>query len=197
MVLFLTAIFNSPYSLFTLFILVMASSIVIVPEIEVLVASFASFAINFNSLLFLIALVLIASVFGDLLTYSVAWTFSNALRKYLKKFRWYHKNEGRARSYLNKHGFLYIFLSRFLFTGLGLAINYLSGFEKLRPRKFISAVILGQLVAALLYSLIGYYFKDTWNELLVLVQYSFVVALLVALAVYLVIRLIKRRNKAK
>ena len=188
---------NNTYSYIGLFLLVFASSIIIVPEIEILVASFAVFVTNLQGLVYLILLVLIASVLGDLTIYFITLRFSDKVEKLMKKFKWYTRGEKKYKLLLNEYGFIFVFLTRFLITGAGIFINYLSGFEKMNKKKFISAVILGQLVSALMFSLIGYIFKDTWTELLNLVQSSlltFIAAIILIMIVYKIIKHYKKKN---
>lgn len=191
----LAAFLNSAYSYGGLFLLAFASSVVPVPEIELLVASFAAFATSVDGLIYLILLVLAATVLGDLSAYFITRRFSDKLEKWMKKFRWYSKHEEKYRAKFNEYGFIFVFLTRFLITGAGLVVNYVSGFEKMDKKKFISAVILGQLVAALLYTLIGYIFKDTWTEFLNFVQSSFLAFFAFLIFIFLAYMAVKSYNK--
>jgi len=191
MVIDLSIIFNSWYSFITLFLLIVSSSFFPIPGISILIASYASFANNINDLLFIISLTLIASLAGDLATYFLARKFSNKGRDFLAKFKWYHKNEERVYKSLNAYEFSFVFFTRFLVSGSGPLVNYLSGFEKLNARKFITAVFLGESVYSIGCGLIGYIFKDTWNEIISLVQNVFLAIVLAAIGIYLLYKIIK------
>lgn len=196
----LAAIFGSLYSLISLLLLNFISSYILIPGVSVLIASYAAFQTDFTGLLFFMFLVLVSSLAGDCSTYLVARWLSNPVRKFLKKFKWFNKNEDRVRKSLNEHEFSFVFFSRFLVSGTGPAVNYICGLEKLNAKKFFIAVLLGEMVFSIIYSSIGYIFKDTWQELINTVQYGLVAALLVVIASYLIIRIInyyKKRINAK
>ncbi len=193
----LSALLNNAYSYAGLFLLVFASSVVLIPWTSVFVASFAAFVKSVNGLIYLSLFVLVASILGDLSVYFVTRKFSNPVEKWLKRFKWYSKNQEKIRNTLNKYSFIFIFLTRFLITGAGLVLNYISGIEKVERKKFISAVILGQIVAVLMATLTGYLFKDTWTVLLDAIQDSLITLFIFLISVFLIYQIIKFYKKRK
>jgi len=154
-------------------------------------ASYGAFTGNLLGLAQLISLIFVASVIGDLGTYFLAREVSQKVGKFVRRFKWFKNNENKVRNSLKKHYFLFLFLSRFIFTGIGPIVNYLSGFEKLNAKRFVLAAILGEFLYAAGVTSIGYIFKDTWNELLSLINYSAAAIILSLIGIYIAYRLIK------
>lgn len=200
MVLVLSAILNSVYGYISLFILSMVSSVVPFPGTSVLVASYASLEAGLGGLIFLWLFVALAGFIGDFLVYLVSRRFSDKIQNFLKRYNWYNKNEKKARSYLNRHEFSFVFLSRFLLTGVDQVISYISGFEKLNIWKFAAAAFLGELVYSAIYVSAGFIFKDAWAEVISFVQYFLAAIVFAAIAVYVLYRIIKfykNKDRAK
>jgi len=195
----ISLIFGSIYSLISLLLLNTASSYVLIPGVSVLIASYAAFQTTIPNLLLLIVAVWLSSVIGDYSVYLVSRKLSMPVRKFLNKFKWFNQNEEKVKKSLANHEFSAVFYSRFLITGVAPVINYLSGFEKLNAKKFFLAVLSGELVFALIYSLIGYIFRDTWRDLLNTIQYSFIALVGIIIALYLIRRIIRyyRREKIR
>ncbi|MEK6906545.1 MAG: VTT domain-containing protein [Nanoarchaeota archaeon] len=157
----------------------------------VLITSYASFSSNIYGLLTIIFIVFFASLVGDILTYLLARRFSKDVKIHLGRFRWYNKHEKKTYTLLKKYEFIFVFFSRFLFSGACTIVNYLSGFEKLNFKKFAVAVFLGELVYSAGYALIGYVFKDTWMYLLTSIQYGLLSVVLLVIVSYLFYKIAK------
>jgi len=186
----LTVLLSTTYSYIALFLLVFASSIIVVPNISILVAFFATAIPTKTSLIYLVLLVLIASILGDLTVYFITIRFSNKVESWMKRLKWYQKDEGKFKAIITNYGFAAIIFSRFLITGADVAANYLAGFEKMNKNKFISAVIIGETISAMLYVFAGYIFKDTLTEFLNFIQSS-----LLAFVSFLILVVIAYRIK--
>jgi membrane protein DedA with SNARE-associated domain len=72
----------------------------------------------------------------------------------------------KSRDLFNKYGGVSVFLSRFFFPGFGAPVNYISGFSKYSFRKFLVLSASGELMYALIYTSIGFIFRDSWVFLL-------------------------------
>jgi len=189
-------ILSGTYSLIILLIINTLSAFIVIPGASVLVASYAAFSTNITNLIIFMLLVLITSVIGDTLTYIIARKFSEKVKRHLLKYKWYSKNKDKNLKFLKRYGFEFVFLSRFLIPGARTIVNYLSGFEKLNFKKFIIAAVLGEMISAAMYSIIGYVFKDTWQDLLNSINYSLTAIVLIIIALYITYKIIKRRRKA-
>jgi membrane protein DedA with SNARE-associated domain len=187
----LSALVTSSFSLPLLFALTIAASYVIIPIMGWIIVSFGANTSNLSDLIILILVVYSATLIGDISIYFIAKYFSKRVLKFVRRFKWYKKHEKRYKKLLNKYGFWIVFVSRFLVSEVCLVVNYISGFERFNSKKFISAVILGELVFSVLYVLFGYLFKDTWTYLLGLVQNSIRIILLILIALYILYRIIK------
>ncbi len=191
MAIILSTILTSVLGYYTLFFIIVAGSFAIIPGMTLLISSYASVLTTVPRLFLFILLVFAASIIGDIGTYFIAKRFSVSVINYLKRYKWFAKNEGKARSSVRNYGFYFVFVTRFISGGLGPVVNYISGFERLNSKKFILAVLLGEAVYALLFCSIGYIFKDTWAELVSFLQYSFVAILLIVIALYVGYRITK------
>jgi membrane-associated protein len=193
----ISVLFTGYLSSFALFIFVFLSGFIPFPAIEAIVVSYATFAPSFKGLIFLMLLVYLASIAGDTFTYFIAKKFSERLRNKLLKFKWYNKNEIRNKRYLDKNGFWFVFLSRFAVPGSCIVVSYISGFERLNFKKFIWGVVFGELIYAIIFPLIGYLFQHTWKELINFIQYILIGIVILIIAIYIIVKLVKRYNKIK
>lgn len=69
----------------------------------------------------------------------------------------------RARSLFQRWGALAIFLSRFALTPLALPVNLLAGSTRYAPGRFLTPVLLGEGLWAVLFCGLGYVFADQWQ----------------------------------
>lgn len=103
----------------------------------------------------------------------------------------------RSRSYFNRRGGWAIFLSRFLFSGLGGTINLIAGIELYPYPRFLLLDFCGELVGALIPVLLGYAFGASWEIVGdILASITTLVATLV-IASYLAYRLFKMMRRIR
>jgi len=139
-----------------------------------------------------------AAILGDFSAYMLAKKFSFKLQHWLRRFNFYSKNEAEVHSRFNQSEFYILFLSRFMFQGLCAAATYISGFLRLRIRKFLIAIVPGEIIYGGTFPLIGFFFKETWKDYTNVFS-DVATLLLLAIVAYFLIRLfiryyIKRRN---
>ena len=132
-------------NLIILFVIVFLSALG-VPGGMITLVSMGALSNNYSELILVIIVGAIAAIFGDLTAYLIARKFSAKVSSWLKKFKFYRNNESRAREQLNKSEFMMVFLTRFLFTTLCTAVSYISGLERLSKKKFIVAVVFGEIL---------------------------------------------------
>lgn len=179
-----------------LFILTLLGSLGVVPGTIFWIASSAAIANSPSAILVIIIIVALAAIMGDILAYELARKFSSAVFSWLSKFKSFHKNELKARNMLNKHEFSIIFLSRFMFAAIDVTINYISGFERINRRKFITAVAFGETLYALIYTMVGFIFKETWLELTSLMgDIIWILVFVIIIAVVIKILIDRKRKK--
>jgi membrane protein DedA with SNARE-associated domain len=183
----------NPLDLGLLFVFVLLGSLG-APTGFVAVVSSGAIAGDIGKVIILIIVSALGAIAGDILAYEIARKFS-FLREKLQKYKFYSKGEPKARALLNKYVFFSVFITRFLFIGLGAIVSYLSGFEKLNRRKYLMAVISGEILFAAIFTIVGYVFRLVWNDLIGFLNYF--MAALTALGVALVILIIIRRKRKK
>ncbi|MFA5855983.1 MAG: VTT domain-containing protein [Candidatus Pacearchaeota archaeon] len=166
-----------------------------VPGALLLLVSSGALSENISQLSTYIIIALIAVIIGDITAYTLARVFSIKVAKRLDKYKFYKNGEPRARELLKKYEFFTVFITRFAISGLGAVVSYLSGFERLNRKKFISAVILGEIIYATTYPIIGYIFKDTWYDLVGIINNVLTVIVLILVLIFFIFRRIIKRRK--
>lgn len=142
--------------------------------------SVATGIIELNNFFFI---VLIATIIGDILSYFIARKFAENIlfKKILAKKKISSLNY-RAKLFFDKYGQVSIFITRFIITGLGPYLNYVIGLQKYKFRKFIVFVILGEILYALELLLVGYIFKDTFEDIMnMFLDFSYLILILIGL----------------
>jgi len=168
-----------------------------VPGALVLLVSSGAVANSFFELIPIILVGALAAILGDITAYELARRFSLGVNTRLKKYKFYINGETRARELLKKYEFFSVFITRFGLTELCAAMSYISGFEKLNRKKLILAVIFGELIYVSMYPIIGFIFKETWNDLIKVVQDVFYVIILILIVLILLKIILDRRRKIK
>lgn len=182
-------------SLGTLFILVFLASFGFPGELVWIVYS-GALANNLWELGLVILTTAVASVIGDLTAYELARKFSAALYQRLIKFKFFRNGHPKVRDLFKIHGFLLVFYTRCVMPGLGTVVNYISGFEKLNRRKFILAVVFGEILYSVMCTVLGFVFKETWNDLTNVIGDILVTLVLIVIIIFLIrMSMTKRRNK--
>ena len=74
----------------------------------------------------------------------------------------------KSRSFFDKHGNISVFFSRFAVTAVGPYLNYIAGLEAYDFGKFLLYVTFGEVLYAFELLLLGYLFKETFDEIIVL-----------------------------
>lgn len=164
------------------------------PAGTITMIAFGSLAGSINALILVIVISFVAVVLGDILAYELARKLSGRLREKLRKLSFFGDSEHRAKNLLDKYGFLIIFFSRFAILSLCVVVSYVSGFEKFNRRKFVTAVISGELLFAIIYPLIGFGIGVAFGNILTAVNY-FILAILLLLLIFYLARLLLHRRK--
>ncbi len=128
-----------------------------------------------------------AAILGDFSAYMLARKFSLRLQRWLERFRFYRKNEPRVKSGFEKSEFFILFFSRFLIQSLCAAATYVSGFLRLKKRKFLAAIVPGEIIYGCAFSLLGFFFEETWKDYTTLIG-DIVTLLFLAVVVFFLIR---------
>ena len=142
----------------------------------------------------MIIIVYVAVVAGDILAYELAVFFSERFRNKLRHLSFFRDNEEKARNLLKKYEFSIVFYTRFVLTGLCQVTSYVSGFEKIPRKKFISAVLAGEFLFSVIYVLIGFLVGGLLNNFINTLNYSVIVIILLFVAFYLIRYMLGRRR---
>lgn len=180
-------------ALITIFVLQVAGSFGF-PGGSLTLIAFASSITNFSSLLLFTLIVFVACVIGDIGAYELARFFAEKFRFKLRRFSFFKDNEEKARKLLKEHEFSIVFWTRWLFFALCAVISYVAGFEEINRKKFITAVVIGEFLYALVHSLIGYFLGEVINNLIGTVTNLTLLLALLAVVVYLINYFVKKRK---
>jgi len=146
-----------------------------------LIISAGSMSVEFPDYVFFVTLIFFGLVIGDIASYTIASFFNKGFSEKLCKYEWYTKKYEISEGFFNNYGALSVFLTRFLFLGLGAPVNYLCGFSKYPFRKFLISATSGELLYAIIYVYIGFAFKDSWVSIFDLaVDFSLTIVLILA-----------------
>jgi membrane-associated protein len=171
------------------------------PITLVLLAAGAFAALGDFNIALLAVITIMASVCGDSVGYLVGKQVGARLITWLEVERNFYLISPltitRSRTYFHKHGAWAIFLSRFLISALGGAINLLAGAEIYPYSRFLLYDAGGEAVGAILPLSFGYAFGASWEAVGdVIGNISlFLVALLIV--VYLIQRLLRMAQRVK
>jgi membrane-associated protein len=128
--------------------------------------AFASMG-DFN-LFLLIIIGTTASVCGDTTGYMIGRKWGTKIIHWLQQRRWRfispHRIE-QSQNYFAKRGGLAVFLSRFLFSGLGGTINLLAGAELYPYPRFLFYDLTGEFLGAALPLSLGCIFGASWEDI--------------------------------
>lgn len=136
--------------------------------ISLMMLAAGAFAATGDFQVVLLAIVAIsASVSGDCSGYWLGRSVGQKILTRLerRKSRRFFSPEMLARSqaYFRRRGGWAVFLSRFLFSGLGGVTNFVAGAEKYPFHRFLLLDFLGETLGALMPLLLGYAFGASWE----------------------------------
>ncbi|MFZ3384461.1 MAG: VTT domain-containing protein [Candidatus Methanoperedens sp.] len=130
---------------------------------------------------FFVTIIFFGLVIGDIAAYTAGSYFETFFTDKLCK---HDKIIGKCKSgkdLYNKYGASSVFFSRFLFLGFGAPVNYISGFSKYSFRNFLIMAASGEFLYAIIYTYIGFIFRDSWTFLLdTIVDFSLTILLFLA-----------------
>jgi membrane protein DedA with SNARE-associated domain len=138
--------------------------------------------------------VFVAASVGDIAAYELAKFFSERFRSKLRRFSFFRDNEKKARKLLKKHEFSIVFWTRWLFFALCAVVSYVAGFEEIDRKKFITAVLVGEFLYAVVHSVIGYFLGEVINNLISTVTNLTLLLALLAVVIYLIRYFVKKRK---
>lgn len=129
-----------------------------------------------------------AAILGDFSAYFIAKKFSVRLLPKLRKWRLFKDKEEAIKGKFIVSDFSIIFFSRFLFTEICAIVSYISGLEQIKKRKFLIAVIPGEIIYAIFYPIIGFFFKETWNDITILITNITTILLIIIIMIIIIVR---------
>jgi membrane-associated protein len=133
----------------------------------VFLAAGAFAALGDFNLIFLALIGITASACGDSLGYLLGRKWGSKIILWLQeqqRFRFISPQAmEKSHNYFTRRGGLAIFLSRFLFSGLGGSINLLAGAELYPYSRFLLYDLTGEFLGAIIPLSLGYIFGASWE----------------------------------
>jgi membrane protein DedA with SNARE-associated domain len=173
------------------FILVFLASFAIPTGSLIVIVSFASSARGWVDVSVLLFLALIATISGDYMAFCILRFFRDKINPMIKNTIWTRNKFTSVEKLFAKYSYYTIFLTRFLFSGIGPFVNFFSGLQAMPKMKFLRPVILGEILYCVIYISIGYFFRDTWQEILIFAQDYITLIIFTALGLYFAYKIVK------
>ena len=180
--------------LITIFLLQVAGSFGF-PGGSLTLIAFASQITTLPSLIIFTIVVFIGAAAGDIGAYELAKFFGERFRIKLRKYSFFKDNEEKARKLLKEHEFSIVFWTRWIFFALCAVVSYLAGFEEINRKKFITAVLIGEFLYAVLHSIVGYFVGEAINSLIGTASNLMVLVVLLAVVIYLIVYFVRKMRK--
>lgn len=171
------------YKYLTIFIIAFAAAFIVpVPSGSILIAASAFASIGYFNLFWVITISILGNIIGDNLGYFVARKYGKEVLSHVGFRRIFEsKNYINIESKFSQHSGAIIFISRFEVLST-LSVNLLSGISRIPYRKFFWHEMSGSIAQVCTYSLIGYFFTDSWqsvNSTIGVVSFVAVLALVI------------------
>lgn len=186
------------YNIWFLSVLLLLQCIGIPTGATLLVIASGAFAYagEFNIFILLIEVWIFVCV-GDMVAYML-WKFigHKTLNKFPKLKVYIEPKILKAHGYLEKHGKAAVFYTRFLISAVGPFINAAAGIADYELSHFILFVVLGELLWTGMYLGLGYWFGDSWENIIpIITQGSEILVYIIVLIVivYFFIKILKRK----
>jgi len=164
-----------------------------VPGAIVLIVSLGAIAENIPELMLVMFTVAVAAALGDYTSYEIGKRITLSFKKFLAKLG-VISEERKLSSMFRNSEFWLVFLTRFIFIGACTVVSYLSGWNRMERKKFLAAMIPGEILYAIIFPLIGFLFKQIWNDLTIIIN-DLTFLTLLAILIWIVVKLALIKNK--
>jgi len=176
------------YKYLTIFIIAFAAAFIVpVPSGSILIAASAFASIGYFNLFWVITISILGNIIGDNLGYFVARKYGKEVLSRVGFRRIFEsKNYMTIESKFSKHSGAFIFISRFEVIST-LSVNLLSGISRIPYRKFLIHELTGSVAQVCMYSLVGYFFADSWqsvNSTIGVISFLAILTLVILLVVF-------------
>jgi membrane protein DedA with SNARE-associated domain len=178
-----------PYLLFykytTIFVIAFGAALIVpIPSGSILMAASAFASVGYFNIYWVIVLSIIGNILGDNIGYWIARKYG---REVLSKIGFRRVLESKSFKMIedkfNKHPGFIIFASRFEVLST-LSVNLLSGISKTPYKKYLLYELFGSIAQVCMYSLLGYFFADSWESVNTIVgKVSLIVVLILVLVI--------------
>jgi len=151
---------------------------------------------NYFNLFYLIIIISISTILGDIIAYKIGRKYGKILLEKYKNKKIIYLNYKKSAKIMKKYGSVTIFFTRFLITGLGPMTNYVAGLDKFNFKKFLIYIISGEIIYSTIFITLGFIFKETWEEVLTIINnFSFLIIFIILLILIFkkILKLIKEK----
>ena len=154
------------YKYLTIFIIAFAAAFIVpIPSGSILITASALASIGYFNIYWVIILSIIGNILGDNTGYWVARRYGKEVLSHVGFRRVLESNNfNNIEIKFNNHPGFIIFASRFEVIST-LSVNLLSGISKINYKKYFLHEFVGSVAQVCMYSLIGYFFADSWESI--------------------------------
>lgn len=186
------------YKYIAIFIIAFIAAFMLpIPSGNVLMISSGFASVGYLNIYLIIIISIVANILGDNLGYWVARRYGREVLSHIG-FRRILESKIflQIENKFNNHPGFFIFASRFEVIST-LSVNLLSGISKTPYRKYLLYESLGSISQVCFYSLIGYFFADSWDSVnttvgkIMLVFFLVIILLIVSLGRKTIMKKIK------
>jgi len=173
------------YKYTTIFIIAFGAALVVpIPSGSILMATSAFASVGYFNIYLVIILSIIANILGDNIGYWIARRYGRGVLSKIGFRRILESNMFKIiEEKFSKHPGLIIFISRFEVLST-LSINLLSGVSKISYKKYFIYESIGSVAQVCMYSLLGYFFANSWESVNTIVgRISLVMVLVLVLVI--------------
>jgi membrane-associated protein len=138
------------------------------PATAILIAGGALYSQGYFDMVYLLMAGFMGCVAGDLLGYGLSYIYGKDIFKNIGLGRFIDLDKlihtyGKS---FTRHGVFWVFISRWLITGLWPTVNIIAWLTKMRPLFFSLTDIVGEAIYVLSCVAIGYSFGTQWEAIL-------------------------------
>ena len=136
------------------------------PVTTILLAAGSFASVGIFNIYILIPLVTVTVVIVDVIGYYLGRTIVDwEKNRITRRMKIAHKIMKSTELFMDRHGAMCVFLTRWLITPLGVPVNFIAGIHKYSFKKFLLWAAFGELLWAGAYIYLGYYFGANWQAI--------------------------------
>lgn len=158
------------YLIYVLYILPIITQVGVPLGITFYIMYYGSMMLSYFDLFIFIITISISFLIGDSIAYYLGKRYGERPLNYISKKINLNGVIVKTKKIVNKNLFFSVLFTRTIFLGGSPILNYLLGIEKLVLKKFLFVIFIGEIIYVSIFSSIGFFLKDLWANVYLLIQ---------------------------